>query len=1016
MATRKLEIKIVGDDRDIQRTFGRTGKAADGWGRKLIGAGKLAAAGLAAGGAAAAATGWKLTNLAGDAAEVESKFQVTFGREMPKMVRDLDKFSEATGASRFELRQQAADLGALLVPMIGSQKEASGLSMQMVKLATDLSSFNNIPVAEALEKIRAGLVGEAEPLRSVGVLLSEAAVKQEAYRAGIAKTGAELTEQQKVQARANLILDQTKLAHGDATRTADSFTNQLRRLRNSISDNATELGTKLLPHVTGFLQKVNEDVVPAVEDWAGALRDELKPRLDAVADWASDHKDDFTNLFDEATESAGELATALGQVAKGVDKGATSIGGWDDAFSLVLSGALASGFLKVLRRLQGPSGKGGIVGALTRIKAFGPVLALTIGIDVLLNGKDSETRRFLDWLNQSGPGLGKHLPEWMQALIPAAGNAPLPGPSGGPTTVTPQGTIADPRGGGFTTPTGNVTFSGGVTKPKPHVLAFVRRVAGIHGSALNVMSGVRTGSVVVDSGNPSQHGTGDAADIGPYTGETLTRIGQAALIAAGMPPALAYKQATYVGTVNGVNILFNTWVGGNHWDHVHVGLRSLPAEAKETPTTVTPDATSSGGSGSGAGAGGGGTAKSPPLIPNNLQLALARAEGTKGMKDDLSALTAIESYLAKRLTKTKDVEKKIALQEALNRVRSQVEDMNAELAEKEKERVSKLNDALDRWRENAADKFAQTVALLKERIADRREGFGAAFGTVADQLARAFDAKTEQLLANVRAKVAAFGFEIGVGEETPAERALREFREQRDAEERARRRAAATTPEEIAALDLEDKERALAAAAAAERQAADEALAAERKRIEEERSTKRSGFLGALTDLEEHWSLTNASSEQRMEELKALLKEYDLPFSEVGTLVGDAFATAFLDSLKVVFDKLAELRSVSNEFDRLPGHAAEVPTANRFRFGRVPAFAGGVRNFPGGFALVGERGPELVRLPGGADVIPNHRLGGVTVHVTMPGAVILGRSPEAVRELVRSLEPELARVIKQATG
>jgi hypothetical protein len=42
---------------------------------------------------------------------------------------------------------------------------------------------------------------------------------------------------------------------------------------------------------------------------------------------------------------------------------------------------------------------------------------------------------------------------------------------------------------------------------------------------------------------------------------------------------------------------------------------------------------------------------------------------------------------------------------------------------------------------------------------------------------------------------------------------------------------------------------------------------------------------------------------------------------------------------------------------------------------KFPAFAGGVENFGGGFAIVGERGPELVRLPRGSDVIPNHMLG-----------------------------------------
>lgn len=43
---------------------------------------------------------------------------------------------------------------------------------------------------------------------------------------------------------------------------------------------------------------------------------------------------------------------------------------------------------------------------------------------------------------------------------------------------------------------------------------------------------------------------------------------------------------------------------------------------------------------------------------------------------------------------------------------------------------------------------------------------------------------------------------------------------------------------------------------------------------------------------------------------------------------------------------------------------------------KTPGFATGVRGFDGGLALVGERGPELVRLPKGSDVIPNGQIGG----------------------------------------
>jgi lambda family phage tail tape measure protein len=49
----------------------------------------------------------------------------------------------------------------------------------------------------------------------------------------------------------------------------------------------------------------------------------------------------------------------------------------------------------------------------------------------------------------------------------------------------------------------------------------------------------------------------------------------------------------------------------------------------------------------------------------------------------------------------------------------------------------------------------------------------------------------------------------------------------------------------------------------------------------------------------------------------------------------------------------------------------------------LPGFENGVQNFGGGWAMVGEAGPELVNLPGGSDVIPNHKMpdfGGGGVH------------------------------------
>lgn len=74
----------------------------------------------------------------------------------------------------------------------------------------------------------------------------------------------------------------------------------------------------------------------------------------------------------------------------------------------------------------------------------------------------------------------------------------------------------------------------------------------------------------------------------------------------------------------------------------------------------------------------------------------------------------------------------------------------------------------------------------------------------------------------------------------------------------------------------------------------------------------------------------------------------------------------------------------------------------------IPGFAGGVTNFRGGLAVVGERGPELVNLPGGSSVIPSGGFGGgVVVHVTVQGSVV------TERDLVESVRRGLAETARR---
>jgi hypothetical protein len=50
-------------------------------------------------------------------------------------------------------------------------------------------------------------------------------------------------------------------------------------------------------------------------------------------------------------------------------------------------------------------------------------------------------------------------------------------------------------------------------------------------------------------------------------------MGHAALIAAGMPAAQARRIKGGLFNVGGYQVIFNTTEGGNHYNHLHVGLR-----------------------------------------------------------------------------------------------------------------------------------------------------------------------------------------------------------------------------------------------------------------------------------------------------------------------------------------------------------------------------------------------------------------------------------------------------------
>lgn len=278
-------VDVAFDDRQV-------GRQVDGLGSKIRGG--LGTAGKAAGlalGAGIAVAGVAITKAIGDASDLNesmSKATQTFEKSAPAIQAWSKTTATGLGLSRQAALEGASSIGAMLKPMGVAPGTAATMSKSMVQLAADMASFNNEDPSEMLDRIRAGLSGESEPLKRFGTVLSETRVKQFAYQQGLAKTGETLTEQQKIQARYGLLLKDTADQQGDFARTSDGLANQQRILSAELSNASATLGQALLPAAIAVVHGLVAIVPPAVE-FASALIDRVTPAVQQVADVVQQH-------------------------------------------------------------------------------------------------------------------------------------------------------------------------------------------------------------------------------------------------------------------------------------------------------------------------------------------------------------------------------------------------------------------------------------------------------------------------------------------------------------------------------------------------------------------------------------------------------------------------------------------------------------------------------------------------------------------------------------------------------
>ena len=246
--------------------------------------------------------------MAGEQAENANLFSVAMGQYADEAKRYAESVSAVAGLDPSDWMRNQGVFMTLATGFGVAGDSASKMSQNLVQLGYDLSSFYNIPVAEAMQKIQSGLAGEIEPMRQLGYDLSYTKLQQLAYANGIDKTVTSMTQAEKAALRYQAIMTQVTQTHGDLARTMDSPMNQLRLLKAAFTEAARAVGNLFIP--------ILQIVIP----WAIAAAKAVTRFANAIASFfgieTSFSEATFENVIGGAEDAGASIDSATGSAAK----------------------------------------------------------------------------------------------------------------------------------------------------------------------------------------------------------------------------------------------------------------------------------------------------------------------------------------------------------------------------------------------------------------------------------------------------------------------------------------------------------------------------------------------------------------------------------------------------------------------------------------------------------------------------------------------------------------------------
>ena len=148
----------------------------------------------------------------------------------------------------------------------GINKDASyTMSESLTKAGYDIASLYNLSVKEAMDKIKSGIAGQVESLRTIGVDVSESSLSKVLNEVGIDRSVQQLSYAEKEVARYIAIIEQAGQAQGDFAKTFESPANQIRVFQNQLIELKQVAGSFIVNAFGGIIVWANA-IIMAIKE------------------------------------------------------------------------------------------------------------------------------------------------------------------------------------------------------------------------------------------------------------------------------------------------------------------------------------------------------------------------------------------------------------------------------------------------------------------------------------------------------------------------------------------------------------------------------------------------------------------------------------------------------------------------------------------------------------------------------------------------------------------------------